>query len=227
MNVGVLGTGIVGRTLARGLSDIGHDAMIGTRDPAALSARDERDAMGNEPFPEWHANHPSIGVGTFADAAAHGAMIFNATSGAGSIDALRLAGEANLEGKVLVDVSNPLDFSRGFPPSLLVSNTDSLAERIQREFPAARVVKSLNTMTAALMVDPTAVAAGDHVVFVSGDDADAKQEVAALLREGWGWKHVVDLGDLSSARAAEMYLPLWVRLLRALDTPMFNISLVR
>ena len=227
MNVGVLGTGIVGRTLAWGLSEIGHDAMIGTRDPAALGARTDRDAMGNQPFPDWHADHSSVRVGTFAEAAAHGAMIFNATSGGGSLDALRLAGADNLDGKVLVDVSNPLDFSGGFPPSLLVANTDSLAERIQREFPAARVVKSLNTMTAALMVDPAAVSGGDHVVFVSGDDPDAKGDVAALLRDGWGWRHVVDLGYLSSARAAEMYLPLWLRLMGALETPMFNIALAR
>jgi predicted dinucleotide-binding enzyme len=187
---------------------------MGSRDPAKAA--------------EWSGEHGErASHGTFRDAAELGELVFNCTAGAASVDALEQAGEDALRGKVLIDVSNPLDFSRGFPPSLLVSNTDSLAERIQREFPAARVVKSLNTMTAALMVDPTAVAAGDHVVFVSGDDADAKQEVAALLRDGWGWKHVVDLGDLSSARAAEMYLPLWVRLLRALDTPMFNISLVR
>jgi 8-hydroxy-5-deazaflavin:NADPH oxidoreductase len=227
MNVGVLGTGMVGRTLAWGLSEIGHDSMIGTRDPAALAARTDGDAMGNQPFPEWHAEHPSVAVGTFAESSAHGAMIFNATSGAASLDALRLAGEANFDGKVIVDVSNPLDFSKGFPPSLLVANTDSLAEQIQRAFPRARVVKSLNTMSAPLMVDPTALADGDHVVFVSGNDDAAKAEVSTLLRDGWGWKHVLDLGDLSSARAAEMYLPLWLRLMGALETPTFNISLVR
>jgi 8-hydroxy-5-deazaflavin:NADPH oxidoreductase len=227
MNVGVLGTGIVGRTLAWGLSEIGHDPMIGTRDPAALAARTDRDAMGNQPFPEWHAEHPSVAVGTFVEAGAHGSMIFNATSGAASLEALHLAGEANLDGKVLVDVSNPLDFSQGFPPSLFVANTDSLAEQIQRTFRGARVVKSLNTMSAPLMVDPAAVGGGDHVVFVSGDDAAAKEDVSTLLRDGWGWKHVIDLGDLSSARGAEMYLLLWLRLMGSLDTSRFNISLVR
>jgi 8-hydroxy-5-deazaflavin:NADPH oxidoreductase len=227
MNVGVLGTGMVGRTLAWGLSEIGHDPMIGTRDPAALAGRTDRDAMGNQPFPEWHAEHPSVGVGTFAEAGAHGSMIFNATSGAASLEALHLAGEANLDGKVLVDVSNPLDFSQGFPPSLFVANTDSLAEQIQRTFPGARVVKSLNTMSAPLMVDPAAVGGGEHVVFVSGDDAAAKGDVSTLLRDGWGWQHVIDLGDLSSARGAEMYLLLWLRLMGSLDTPRFNISLVR
>jgi 8-hydroxy-5-deazaflavin:NADPH oxidoreductase len=132
--------------------------------------------------------------------------VVNATSGAGSLDALRQAGGANLEGKVLVDVANPLDFSRGMPPTFSVANTDSLGEQIQRAFPGVRVVKSLSTITAALMVDPGQVAGGDHHVFVSGDDPDAKAQVMRLLTDGFGWRQVIDLGDITSARAAEMYV---------------------
>lgn len=150
----------------------------------------------------------------------------NATNGAGSIAALEAAGEEHLAGKVLVDVSNPLDFSHGMPPSLLVSNTDSLGERIQRRFPATRVVKALNTMNAHLMVDPKQLAGGDHSVFVSGDDPDAKTQVTELL-EAFGWSDVIDLGDITTARGTEMYLPLWTRLLATVGTPMFTIKVVR
>lgn len=226
MRIGVLGTGVAGRTLAGALAERGQDVVMGSRDPSALAGRTERDRTGNESFAEWHGKHPAVRLATFADSAAHGEVIVNATAGAASLDALRLAGEGNLEGKVLIDISNPLDVSQGFPPSLFVSNTDSLAEQIQRAFPRARVVKALNTVNAAVMVDPTLVAGGDHAAFVSGDDHEAKQQVTNLLRVQFGWRHVIDLGDITSARAAEMYLPLWLRLMGALETPMFNVSIV-
>lgn len=226
MRIGVLGTGVVGRTLAGKLEERGQDVVMGSRDPSALAGRTEPDPMGNESFADWHRKHPVVRLATFAESAAHGEMIVNATAGAASLDALRAAGEDNLEGKVLIDVSNPLDFSGGFPPSLFVSSTDSLAEGIQRAFPRARVVKSLNTVTAAVMVDPSMVAGGEHAAFVSGDDHAAKEQVTSLLRDQFGWRHVIDLGDITSARAAEMYLPLWLRLMGVLETPMFNVSIV-
>ena len=154
MRVGVLGTGIVGRTIAGKLEELGHDVSIGTRDPAALAERTEPDYMGNPPFPVWQADHPNIGVATFEDVASRSELLVNATNGAGSLEALLAAGEHNLDGKVLIDISNPLDFSHGMPPSLFVSNTDSLAEQIQRAFPGAKVVKTLNTVAAPVMVDP-------------------------------------------------------------------------
>src|SRR5215210_1759015 len=181
MRAGVLGTGTVGRSVGGKLRELGHDVVIGTRDPVKLMERAEPDARGNDPFAVWQQQHPDIGIATFRDAAAHGDLLVNATSGAGSLDALRSVGEETLAGKVLVDIANPLDFSRGMPPSLLVSNTDSLAEQIQREFPAARVVKSLNTVTAAVMVDPGSIANGHHTIFVSGDDPEAKREGTGLL----------------------------------------------
>jgi predicted dinucleotide-binding enzyme len=226
MKIAVLGTGTVGRTIAGKLSELGHDVVIGTRDPEATLARSDPDAMGNPPYPAWQADHPEVHLAPFADAAASGELVVNATGGGGSIDALAQAGDANLTGKVLLDISNPLDFSQGFPPSLFVKDTDSLAEQIQRAFPGARVVKSLNTMTAAVMVDPGRVGGGDHSVFVSGDDPEAKHTVIALL-EALGHRDVIDLGDLSTARGAEMYMSLWLRAMGALGTPLFNIKVVR
>lgn len=226
MDIAVLGTGIVGRTVAARLADLGHRVVIGTRDVAGTLARTEPDAMGNPAYPVWAAGYPAVGLATFADAAAGAQVLVNASSGDASLDVLRLAGAANLADKVLIDIANPLDFSAGFPPSLSVANTDSLAERIQREFPRARVVKALNTVTAALMVDPGAVGGGDHSAFVSGDDPAARATVVALLTE-LGWRDIIELGDLSTARGTEMLLPLWLRLMGALDTPMFGIKVVR
>jgi predicted dinucleotide-binding enzyme len=226
MQIAVLGTGTVGRTIAGKLSELGHDVAVGTRDPQATLARSEPDARGTAPYSVWQADHPGVRLESFAEAAGSAELVVNATGGEGSMDALTQAGEANLAGKVLLDVSNPLDFSQGFPPSLLVKDTDSLAEQIQRAFPAVRVVKSLNTMTAALMVDPGGVGGGDHSVFVSGDDPEAKRTVTSLL-EQLGHRDVIDLGDLSTARGAEMYVPLWLRMMGALGTPMFNIKVVR
>jgi predicted dinucleotide-binding enzyme len=226
MEIAVLGTGTVGRTLAGKLAELGHGVVVGTRDPESTSARTEGDAMGNPPYSVWQADHPAIRLAPYADAAAAAEMVVNATGGIGSLEALRLAGAENLAGKVLLDVSNPLDFSRGFPPSLFVSDTDSLAEQIQRAFPAARVVKSLNTMTAALMVDPGRVGGGDHSTFVSGDDPDAKKTVVDVLTS-MGHTDVIDLGDLSTARAAEMLLPVWLRVMGALGTPYVQFKIVR
>jgi predicted dinucleotide-binding enzyme len=226
MEIAVLGTGTVGRTIAGKLAELGHGVVVGTRDPESTSARTEGDAMGNPPYSVWQADHPAIRLAPYADAAAAAEMVVNATGGIGSLEALRLAGAENLAGKVLLDVSNPLDFSRGFPPSLFVSDTDSLAEQIQRAFPAARVVKSLNTMTAALMVDPGRVGGGDHSTFVSGDDPDAKKTVVDVLTS-MGHTDVIDLGDLSTARAAEMLLPVWLRVMGALGTPYVQFKIVR
>ena len=226
MKIAVLGTGTVGRTLAGKLSALGHDVVVGTRDPEATASRSDPDAMGNPAFPVWQAEHPTVGLASFAEAAAGAELVVNATGGAGSLEALTRAGAANLAGKVLLDVSNPLDFSQGFPPSLLVKDTDSLAEQIQRAFPETKVVKSLNTMTAALMVDPARLGGGDHSAFVSGDDAAAKQVVVDLLTS-MGHRDVIDVGDLSTARGTEMLLSLWVRLMGALGTPYFNVKIVR
>jgi predicted dinucleotide-binding enzyme len=202
MRIGVLGTGTVGRTLAAKLRELGHDVRVGSR------------STGDDAVP-------------FADAAAHGELVFNCTSGVASLEALESAGADNLADKPLVDVANPLDFSGGMPPTLAVANTDSLGERIQAAFPQARVVKALNTVNAEVMVDPGAVP-GEHVIFVCGDDEGAKGRVTELLGElGWPSQRVVDLGGIGAARGTEMYLPLWLRMMGALGTAQFNIAISR
>lgn len=226
MKFAVLGTGMVGRALAGRLAEQGHEVTVGTRDVAATLARTEPDGMGNPPYRDWSATHPGVRLATFAEAAADAETIVNATSGHMSIAALEAAGRDNLAGKILLDIANPLDFSAGFPPTLFVKDEDCLGEQIQAAFPELRVVKTLNTMTAALMVNPRQLAGGDHSVFVSGNDADAKKTVTALL-EGFGHTDVIDLGDISTARGSEMVLPIWLRLMGALNTPMFNLKVVR
>ncbi len=226
MKIAVLGTGTVGPTIAAAMSALGHDVVIGTRDPQATLTRTEPGATGGAPFAAWHAAHSGIDVATFADAAARADVVVNATNGAGSLEALTAAGAENLNGKVLMDIANPLDFSQGFPPSLNPVNTDSLGEQIQRAFPEARVVKTLNTMNASVMVDPVGVAGGDHSVFVSGNDADAKGIVSGLLKD-FGHRDIIDLGDITTARGAEMVLPIWVRIWGALGTGAFNFKVAR
>lgn len=225
MNIAVLGSGMVGQALAGRLLELGHAVVIGTRDPEATRGRTDRDGMGNPPINTWLAAHPAVGLATFAEAAAGAELVVNATSGHGALPALEAAGAANLAGKVVLDISNPLDFSAGFPPTLFVKDTDSLGEQIQRAFPQARVVKSLNTLTAALMVNPKDLGE-ESSVFVSGNDPAAKATVTELL-ESFGHADVIDLGDLSTARGTEMLLPLWLRLMGALGTASFNVKVVR
>ncbi len=226
MNIGILGTGGVGRTLAGRLVELGHAVTIGTRDVAKTLANSAPDAMGNPPFGAWHADHPNVKLATFAEAAAFGEIGLLAASGAAALDVLAAAGAINLAGKILIDISNPLDFSKGMPPSLFVSNTDSLAEQIQRAFPEVKVVKALNTLTAQLMARPRELAGGDHTIFVCGNDPSAKTQVVELLRS-FGWTDIQDLGDLSGARGLEMILPVWLRLWGALGTGLFNFKVVR
>lgn len=215
MKIAVLGTGMVGETIGSKLVALGHEVKMGSR-----SATNEKAAA-------WVKKAGGkASQGTFADAAAFGELAFLCTNGAGSVDAAKAAGAA-LEGKILVDISNPLDFSKGMPPTLFTGNDDSLGERVQRAVPNAKVVKSLNTINAMVMVDPSRVNGGDHDVFVSGNDKEAKARVTEILRGWFGWKSVVDLGDISTARGTESYLPLWLRLWGALGTADFNVKIVR
>lgn len=224
MRIAVLGTGIVGRSLAGKLADLGHDVLIGTRDVDALMRRTEGGIAG-EPYSAWAPKHPTVRTTTFDEAAAHGELIFNATEGAASLEALRSAGGSNLAGKVLIDVANALDFSAGMPPTLTVANTDSLGEQIQAGFPETKVVKTLNTVNAMVMVNPGVVGGGVHQVFVCGNDDAAKAEVTGILRDWFGWQEVMDIGDIKAARGAEMFLPLWVSMFMKLG-PFFNIRIV-
>ena len=216
MRIAVLGTGVVGRTLAGKLVESGHDVVLGSR------------SATNEAAVGWAAEAgPRAKAATFFDAAAEAEVVINATPGTVSLEVLAAASTKNLAGKVLIDVANPLDHSAGFPPSLSISNTDSLAETIQRAFPTVRVVKALNTMRADVMVAPDRLAGGDHDVFMAGDDAEAKEVAAGLLREfGWRPEHIRDLGPLEAARGLEMWLPMWLRIFLKQGNSVFNIKVV-
>ena len=211
MRIAVLGTGTVGRTLAPRLAELGHDVSLGTRDPAAT-----RDREG------W-SELPGVELLAFADATAGADLVVHAGNGASALDLLSQAGD--LSGTVLLDISNPLDFSAGFPPTLSVKDTDSLGEQVQRAFPDARVVKSLNTLTAELMAHPERLPEPTSV-FVSGEDPDAKRLVSGVLAE-LGHRDVIDLGGIETSRGVEMWLPLWLRLMGSLGTAEFNLKVVR
>jgi 8-hydroxy-5-deazaflavin:NADPH oxidoreductase len=212
----VLGTGMVGTTIATKLVELGHEVTMGSR------------SAGNAAATEWAGEAgEGAATGTFAEAAAGAEIVFNCTAGTASLEALEMAGADNLAGKTLVDVANPLDFSRGMPPTLSVCNDDSLAERIQAAFPDAKVVKALNTVNAAVMTDPGSLSEPTNI-FVCGNDDGAKAQVSSLVEEfGWDAGAVIDLGDISAARGTEMYLPVWLRMMGALGTPTFNIKVVR
>ncbi|MCG6493858.1 NADPH-dependent F420 reductase [Kitasatospora sp. A2-31] len=216
MRFGIIGTGTVGRTIADKLVALGHEVTLGSR----TKDNETGLAWAEQAGPTGHA-------GTFADAAAFGEVVLNATSGTVSLAALRAAGAERLAGKLLVDVSNPLVFSAEGEVSLDPVNTDSVGERIQREFPDAKVVKALNTVTAPLMVDPGRLG-GEHNLFIAGNDAGAKAEAVALLGEfGWPAEWVIDLGDIAGARGMEMMMPFWLRLMRSFGTAQFNYSIRR
>ena len=223
MKIGIIGTGVVAQTLGAKLIELGHEVVLGTRDPSKL---DDKKMMAGT-LREWIAQTGKKGkVVTFQEAAAHGELLINATHGQASVEALKLAGADKVGGKVLIDVANQLDFSKGMPPGCLASQTNCLAEQIQAAFPNLKVVKSLNTIGAPVMVAPQALAGGEHTVFVSGNDAAAKAAVAEVLKS-FGWKDVLDLGDIASARGPEMYMAMWIRLWGATGTGMLNVKVVR
>ncbi len=215
MKIGILGTGMVGISLGNKLVSLGHGVKMGSRNPESPKAVEWAAKAGHG------ASH-----GTYADAAKFGEVLFNCTQGFGSLESLTSAGAANLAGKVLVDISNPLDFSKGMPPSLFVCNTDSLGEQIQRAFPEARVVKALNTVNADLMVNASLVH-GQHSLFICGNDETAKTKVTEILTNEFGWQSVIDLGDITNARATEMLLPIWIRLMMKFGTASFNFQIAR
>jgi predicted dinucleotide-binding enzyme len=215
MKIAIFGTGVVGNAIGTKLAQLGHDVKMGSR------------TADNAKAAEWvEANGAKASQGTYADAAAFSDLAFNCTAGVGSLAAIEAAGKQNLAGKILVDISNPLDFSKGMPPTLTVCNTDSIAEQIQRACPDTKVVKTLNTTNCNIMVDASLIK-GDHDMFVSGNDAGAKGKVTEILKGSFGWKNVVDLGDLTAARGQEMFVIFWVRLYGALQSPTFNIHVAR
>jgi predicted dinucleotide-binding enzyme len=218
MKIGIFGSSTVAQTIGSKLVNLGHEVMI--------SSRDLDKAKDDAPSPAEWATTNSAQAGSFAEAAAFGEILFNCTAGMHSVEAISTANLNDLDGKILVDVANPLDFSGGFPPSLSVCNTSSLGEQLQSAFPELKVVKTLNTVNANLMVDATRVSS-PTTIFIAGNDAGAKSQVKDTFLTAFGWKDIIDLGDITNARATEMYLPLWVRLYGTLNTADFNISVAR
>ena len=214
MQIGVLGSGITAQTIGSKLIQLGHEVMLGSRDEANANAVSWARDVGNQ-----HALY-----GTFMNAASFGEIIFNCTLGSASLDALEQSRAENLNGKILIDTSNPLDRSTD-QWSLTVCNTDSLGEQIQRIYPETRVVKTLNTVNANVMVDPAKLVEQTHV-FVSGDDIEAKATVVRILRDWFGWKQIIDLGGIETSRSVEMYVLLWHSLRNAISSQRFNIKVV-
>ena len=229
MKIAIIGTGTVGRTLASKLVELNHDVTIGTRNVVDKLTSTAKDNYGNPSFIEWHKANSKIKLGTFADSASFGEIVINATNGSNSVTALIQSGTKNLTAKVLIDVANPLDFSNGMPPSLLpgLNNTNSLGEEIQKTFPDTLVVKTLNTMWCGLMVNPKLIGNGDHINFISGNNEEAKIKVRKLLHQfGWTDENIVDLGDITAARATESLLPIWLRIMGVTKSGAFNFKLV-
>jgi len=211
---------------------LAHDGPAADADPDVQGRRrdvdlDARTDDGAD-VPEVVTCAPDgiVCAGSVAQTAAFGELLINATSGVSSLDALAAADRGDIEGKVMIDLSNPLDFSSGMPPTLAFCNTESLGERIQAAYPGAKVVKALNTVSVAVMVAPDALP-DETDLLVAGNDPDAKRFVIDEVLKGWlGWRRVIDLGDISNARGTEMYLPLWVRLFGITQTPLLNIKVV-
>ncbi|MBI2759065.1 MAG: NAD(P)-binding domain-containing protein [Chloroflexi bacterium] len=214
MEIGILGTGMVGQTIGSKLVQLGHDVFMGARDadnPKAIAWAKKEEGQ-------------RALYGTFTNAAAFGEIIFNCTLGSASLDALHQAGAGNLKNKILIDTSNPIDYTKE-DLILSVCNGDSLGEQIQRAFPETRVVKTLNTMNCNMMVEPAKLPERTNV-FVSGNDIDAKTTVIGILREWFGWKSVIDLGNITTSRGVEMLLPLWFSLRRVVPSDRFNIRVI-
>lgn len=220
MNIGVLGTGVVGETIATALTEKGHNVRMGSR-----SASNEKAAA----WVKKSNNHAT--QGDFNDAAAFGEIVFLCLNGAHALDAVRSVDADSMDGKIVIDVTNPLDFSKGMPPRLLqgLNNSNSLGEEIQRALPGARVVKTFNTLTCSVMVNPKLVNNGDHSLFICGNDADAKNKVKHFLVDTFGWKpdSLFDLGGIEASRGTEAYVPFWVMMMQATGSPMFNIKVVK
>jgi len=220
MNIGVLGTGVVGQTIATALTEKGHNVRMGSR------------SANNEKAAEWvkkSNNHAT--QGDFNDAASFGEIVFLCLNGNHAIDVVRSIDAENVAGKIIIDVTNPLDFSKGMPPRLIegLNNSTSLGEEIQNAWPGARVVKTFNTVNCDVMVNPKLINNGDHTLFICGDDADAKNKVKHFLVDTFGWRpeSLLDLGGIVASRGTEAYVPFWVMMMQATGSPMFNVKVVK
>lgn len=214
--IGVLGTGMVGKTIANKLLQLGYEVKMGSR------------TSNNEKALNWlRAAGPNAQIGTFEEVTIQSDILFNCTKGASVEEAIRLAGIENLKSKIVIDLSNPLDFSNGMPPTLIpqYANSWSMGEAIQQLCPETFVVKTLNMVNCEVMVN--AALAGDNAsMFVCGNDSESKLIVSKLLQE-FGWNDIIDLGDIGASRGMEMLLPIWLRLWKATGTGHLAFKIVR
>jgi predicted dinucleotide-binding enzyme len=208
IKIGILGTGGVGRTLAVKLFSEGHEVMIGTRNVDETLSKTESDAAGNLPFKEWQEENHNINLGTFADAAKFGEAIILATLGIVTLNAIDMSGKENFKNKVVIDTTNPLDFSKGVPPQFTATPGNSLGEQIQKHIPEARLVKAFNTIGAHIMINPKREE-GIPDLFIAGNDESVKNQFKDLIGN-WGWGSIIDMGDISQAYWLETFAMLWI-----------------
>ena len=227
MKLFILGSGVVGQVLATKFIDLGHSVWMGTRDPEATRTRTTPNPQSGISFAAWHAKNQEVQLCAFSQAPGDADLILNATAGVISIEALEMVGEMKLSGKVLIDLANPLDFSKGMPPTLTICNSDSLGEQIQRRFPATYVVKGLNTVNCQVMVAPDLVP-GEHELYICGNEDSAKKKTLDLLGQiGWPEKRIIDLGGIQASRGTEMLMPFWMSMVGTLGTPLINYKMER
>ena len=227
MKISILGTGSVGQSISAKMIALGHKVFMASRDAQQARERIQTNPMTGSSFAEWLTKNTAVNLVNYNDLPPDTDIYINCTQGEGSVAALKAIGKDKIKNKIILDISNPLDFSKGMPPTLFISNTDSLAETIQREFPDSKIVKGLNTMNCNIMMNPSIVP-GDHNVFLSGNDQQAKNEISSLLISvGWKADNIIDLGDISTARGTEMILPIWLRLWGALGTAEFNFHIAK
>ncbi|MGL4631800.1 MAG: NADPH-dependent F420 reductase [Leadbetterella sp.] len=225
-NIAILGTGNVGQAFAKRLADLGYNVSVGTRNVENSLANTTKDMYGTPTVSEFIASNPSVQLKTFADATADADFVILGTKGDGAEAALA-ATNGHINGKTILDLSNPLDFSKGFPPTLFMSNDTSLGEYLQGKFPEAKFVKSLNTMFNGVMLNPRLLSE-DSTVFMSGNFADAKEEVKTLLNQfGWKESEIFDLGDITTSRGTESLLPIWLRIFGATQNGVFNFKIAK
>ncbi len=230
MKISILGTGQVAQTLAEKFLSLSHQVMLGTRNVQATLDRKATGDYGSTSYSDWQEKNEKATLGTFKEAAAFGEIIVNALNGSVTLDTLKAINVKDLENKILIDVANPLDFSKGFPPTLLqgLNNDNSLGEEIQKLLPATKIVKTFNTMYCGIMVNPQLLDDGNHINFICGNDDDAKATVKSLLNDfGWQKENILDLGDITNARGTESMLPVWIRIFGVKQTGMFNFSITK
>jgi 8-hydroxy-5-deazaflavin:NADPH oxidoreductase len=229
MKITILGTGTVGQTMAQKFIALGHDVFLGTRDAASTLKRTIKINNENTLFSDWLEKNKKIILSTFEDASKAGELIINALQGAATLDVFKTTNENHFDDKIIIDIANPLDFSNGFPPSLIqnLQNTNSLGEELQKALPNAKVVKTLNTMWCGLMVNPKMIGNGNHQNYICGDDADAKNSVLDILKTfGWEDENTLDLGDITNARGTEATLLIWTRVFGATKNGAFNFKMI-